>query len=281
MPHQNRSWPSTRRTVGPRERGAQLGDVAVGELVRLARHEDERRAPARRCRRARPSGSGRRRVAVTSSMPSAASTDAPYVSALIVIHGRRQIGTNAVRRRRRRGAGHRRRSGSGATGRARPARRPSAERVVDRADRRDEQLEAGGRQRVGVLAAVLLLVDHDEVGGQRHDRRDVGVLGAADVGQVGLLAEAGAGDDVGAERQQRLGRRRDQADDARDGRASPAPPRQPEQLALLVLELLVGQRATLQHALELLQLGGDVDRSAARRGARRTCGPRWRPSASG
>ena len=32
-----------------------------------------------------------------------------------------------------------------------------------------------------------------------------------------------------------------------------------EELALLVLELLVGQRAAVAHALQLLQLGGDVD----------------------
>ena len=60
-------------------------------------------------------------------------------------------------------------------------------------------VDAGGPQRVGVLAAVLLLVEHDEVGRQGDDRGDVGVLGAADVGQVGLLAEPGAGDDVGPE----------------------------------------------------------------------------------
>ena len=40
--------------------------------------------------------------------------------------------------------------------------------------------EAGGDERVGVLAAVLLVAHHHEVGRERDDGGDVGVLGAAD-----------------------------------------------------------------------------------------------------
>ena len=49
-------------------------------------------------------------------------------------------------------------------------------------------------QRVGVLPAVLLVAHDDEVGRERDDGLDVGVLRAADVRQVGLLAEPGARD---------------------------------------------------------------------------------------
>ena len=53
-----------------------------------------------------------------------------------------------------------------------------------------------------------------------------------------------------------------------------------EELALLGLELLVGQRAALEHALELLELGAT---STVRRGGRRgrRIGPRSAPSGSG
>ena len=74
--------------------------------------------------------------------------------------------------------------------------------------------EPGRDEGVGVLDPVLLVVHDHEVGRQRDDRVDVGVLGAADRREVGLLAEARARDRVDPQRAQRLGDRRDQRDDA-------------------------------------------------------------------
>ena len=155
-------------------------------------------------------------------MPTARSTDAPYVSPLIVIHGRRQIGTNAVRLHAAPAAA---RSGParGRPDRARPARRPPPSASSTDRTASTSSSSPAAASAVGVLAAVLLLVDHHEVGSEGDDRGDVGVLGAADVGQVGLLAEPGAGDDVGAEREQGLGGRRDQADDPRCRHAAVSP----------------------------------------------------------
>ncbi len=56
-------------------------------------------------------------------------------------------------------------------------------------------------------------VEHHQIGREVDDRGDVGVLGAADVAQLRLLAEPGAGDDVDAPGEQRLGDRWDEADD--------------------------------------------------------------------
>ena len=71
----------------------------------------------------------------------------------------------------------------------------------------------GGHERVVVLAPVLLLVEHHEVGRQLDDVRRRRVLGAADVREVGLLAEPGARDRTDAPRQEGLRHRRHQAHD--------------------------------------------------------------------
>ena len=73
---------------------------------------------------------------------------------------------------------------------------------------------AGGPQRVGILQPVLLAVHDHDVRCDRHDRSDVGIFRPADMGQIGLLAEAGAGHDVGAPREQGLGDGRDEANDS-------------------------------------------------------------------
>ena len=59
-----------------------------------------------------------------------------------------------------------------------------------RVDAHDVHLEAGGFERLEVLFAVLLVVHHHEVRRERHDLVDVGILRAADVRQLGVLAEA-------------------------------------------------------------------------------------------
>ena len=53
---------------------------------------------------------------------------------------------------------------------------------------------------VGILAAVLVAVENDQVGCERHDRGDVGVLRPAHVEQVGTLAEPCARDRLAAPR---------------------------------------------------------------------------------
>ena len=226
------------RPAAPRD----LGDVPVAERVRLGRQQHEvgceRRDVVER-RRSGTSPGGRRARCVT---PRWASSDEPYVSPLIVIHGRRQIGTNAADVH-----------GS--------ARVPEVEPVARRRRRRDASAassaatsasvvtcitwtcEPGGRQCLGVLAPVLLPVDHHEVGRERDDRGDVGILGPADVDEGRLLAEPRARDDVDAPRQQRLGRRRHQADDPHRRRWRSAV----EEAALLRLELLGRQGAALHH----------------------------------
>ena len=96
----------------------------------------------------------------------ARTVDAVGVVALIVIHGRRQIGTNApcspdsARRRRMRARPARRRRG----GRDRRARaRSSSADVGERPDVDDVHAQPGGRERLGVLPPVLLAVDHHDV----------------------------------------------------------------------------------------------------------------------
>ena len=74
--------------------------------------------------------------------------------------------------------------------------------------------EPGVDERVGVLEPVLLVVHDHEVGRERDDCFDVGILRAADRGQVGLLAEPRARHRVDAEGAQRLGDGRDERDDA-------------------------------------------------------------------
>ena len=70
--------------------------------------------------------------------------------------------------------------------------------------------EPGGDERVGVLDPVLLVVHDNEVGRQRDDRLDVGILGPADHGQVGSLAEPRARHRIHVEGAQRLGDGRDE-----------------------------------------------------------------------
>ena len=83
----------------------------------------------------------------------------------------------------------------------------------------DVQPHATRGQRLGVGQAVLLPVEHDEIGGQVDDRIDVRILRASDVTQLRLLAEARAGDDVDTPGEQRLGDRRDEADDPQEPRS--------------------------------------------------------------
>ena len=112
----------------------------------------------------------------------------------------------------------------------RPGRRRDAERlrqscalldrVAHRPDREREQLKPRSLEGASVLPPVLFLVDHDEIGPQRHDGVDVGILRPADVGDRRLLAEAGAGDRLDARRQQRLRRRRHEGHDPHHRRTS-------------------------------------------------------------
>ncbi len=68
-------------------------------------------------------------------------------------------------------------------------------------------------ERVEVLLAVLLVVDHHEVGCHRRDLLDVRVLRASDLGQLGMFAEARHRDGHDVPREQGLGDGRDEADD--------------------------------------------------------------------
>ncbi len=101
IPHQNRSRPSTSITRALGQRGLHLGDVPVAERVRLARAAARGRA-ARRDVAERDLGIALVASPKTFAMPTCASSDEPYVSAASDIHGRRQIGTNAVASHRRR-----------------------------------------------------------------------------------------------------------------------------------------------------------------------------------
>ncbi|GAA3241039.1 hypothetical protein GCM10020256_63600 [Streptomyces thermocoprophilus] len=104
---------------------------------------------------------------------------------------------------------------------ARPARRDDpvefAEGLRHRADLGDQHLQAGAAQLGEVGGAVLLLVGEDEVGGEADDALQVGVLGAADTGDVeagGVAAPVGGADeDAGRRGGDRLGERRHQGDD--------------------------------------------------------------------
>ena len=72
----------------------------------------------------------------------------------------------------------------------------------------------GGAQRFGVLRPVLLAVHDHDVRCHRGDRGDVGIFRTADMGQIGLLAEAGAGHHLDAPREQGLGDGRNEANDS-------------------------------------------------------------------
>jgi Mg2+-importing ATPase len=76
------------------------------------------------------------------------------------------------------------------------------------------------RKRLGIVAPVLLAVEHHQIGREIDDGSDVGVLGPPDMGELRLLTEPGARNDVDVPRQQRLGDGRNEADDAH-GRAAP------------------------------------------------------------
>jgi hypothetical protein len=116
--------------------------------------------------------------------------------------------------------------------------------------------DSGVDQRLRVLATVLLLVEHHHVRRQLDDRVDVGIFGATHVQQRRLLAEPSARDHRHPPRQQRLGDRRHQADDPHGALSTGSGA---QQLALLRLELVERQRATLQHPFEPFELLGDTD----------------------
>jgi hypothetical protein len=77
----------------------------------------------------------------------------------------------------------------------------------------DTDRELAFDERVVVLTAVLLRVHHDEVGTQRLDARDIGILGAAYVLKVGAFAESRTGDRHPVPGRQRLGDRWDETND--------------------------------------------------------------------
>ena len=89
--------------------------------------------------------------------------------------------------------------------------------VVHAADPQHVDVHAELDERVVVLTAVLLGVDHDQVRRQLDDGRQVRVLRPADVGQVGPFAEPCAGDRGAAPVRERLGRGGHQAHDPRGG----------------------------------------------------------------
>ena len=170
------SAPPTRTDPGHRPgapaRPRQLFDVPLTEGIRLARREHE----------IGPAGCRRREIGLrvasawsanTFVTPIAINTDEPYVSPAMLIHGRRQIGTNAAQ-------SERFLVGDGKVAAhldARPRRpRPASARerrrnVGDRARRTRVHPQAGRLQRVGILPPVLLITHDDEVRRQRHDRR--------------------------------------------------------------------------------------------------------------
>ena len=72
--------------------------------------------------------------------------------------------------------------------------------------------DADGHERVVVGAPVLFAVHDDQIRRQFRDGSDVGILGAADVRQIGSLAVPGARHRVDSPRCQRLGSARNEAD---------------------------------------------------------------------
>ena len=75
-----------------------------------------------------------------------------------------------------------------------------------------EDLQPGGHQLVVVGEQVLLLAHDHQVGPQLDDGGEVGVLGTADVGQIGPLAEPGTSDRVSPPASQAFGGGGNQAD---------------------------------------------------------------------
>ena len=198
------------------------------------------------------------------------------------IHGRRHTATNASYQR---GVStdaiHASQSsapngaGTGASTRAASARTSAPTSCTDRGDIECTASPAS-MQRGRVLPAVLLVVHDDEIGRERDDRGDVGVLRPADRRHAGELAEPRARDRRDAERDQRLARRRNQRDDTRTAlRRSHAL----EQLRLLRLELRGGDHAAVAQVGELLELlGNDVARRGAARRRRAAPPARLQPA---
>ena len=190
--------------------------------TRTARSAAGRRsAPAPRPRRASTSGYRSSESANTLLTPSTSSSDEPYVSAASDIHGRRQIGTNASYQR-------------GVSTDAMPRvplvdaerrRHRRVDRVGQRAHRGADVVHRARRHRVHREPRVDRARSRPRCGSPRRSRR----RGRARArrsrrrrrsscrrpsGTPVELAEAGARDRRDAERDQRLGRRRNQRDDA-------------------------------------------------------------------
>ena len=278
VPHQNRSRPSTSSTRAsraapprPRRGGGRGTDTARSAT---------RRGPARarRPRRGRSRGSGRPPTRTGSSSPGGRAPTRRRCRTA----GSSTVGATRTRSRSRAPAAPAGAATSGAT---------ASDRARERVDRRTHvghgagrhrmERDAGGGEHVGVLTAVLLVVDDDEVGRERDDRRDVRVLGATDRRDARLLAEPRARD-RGPRRARAATRwRRERA--RRRGRVGGrhgAPLHPVEQLGLLRLELLGRDRALVAQGHELRDLVGDVRRR--RRGTRVGSGSRdcWRSASA-
>ncbi len=145
------------------------------------------------------------------------------MSALVVIHGRRQTSTAARRATpgatARCSSSHRSHSSSpNGAGASTPTASPSAATAgptsaTERGDIECTRSPASTSASASSMPVLLVVHDH-EVGRERDDCFDVGILGPADRGQVGLLAEPRARHRVDAEGAQRLGDGRDERDDA-------------------------------------------------------------------
>ena len=209
VPHQRRSRPSTNRTSSAA--ALELGPVPLGERVRLARRHHQVGAAgsrgvgihlwvgavggghvghAERPQHRAPVGR------LAERHPRAASRSAPTLGGVGAGSGRGPIGSHVAPTA----------AASAPIWASSPARSRTASTWTATPAR---------HERVVVLAAVLLLVEHHEVGRQLDDVGDGGVLGAADVGEVGLLAEPCARDRTDAPREEGLRHRRHQAHDTR------------------------------------------------------------------
>ena len=97
-------------------------------------------------------------------------------------------------------------------------------RLGDRAGMGDVHAQAGGHECIVILAAVLLAVDHDEIGAQLEDPCNVGVLGPADeldgfdrAGRLDAVARAAGEAIEQPPARQGFGQARHQADDSQAG----------------------------------------------------------------
>ena len=196
-PHQNRSWPSTNRTSA--RQAGHLGTMALAERVRLGREQDEVGMAGRDLVELH----GRvavRRIGEHAGEAEAGEHRGAVGVPLIVIHGRRQIGTNAVR-----GAAAAGAVGAGVqawkasrspAGRSTPTAAASASRHGSTSATASTcghvQPQPGGRERVGVLGAGSPRRSRRPGPARARRSRRVGVLRAAHRRQVRVLAEAGA-----------------------------------------------------------------------------------------